>query len=137
MRFDQKLLFECKVLKQVLYKVKNQLGRSPQYQRMQLVYKSLKKFISGEYLPDFPEILLRAGNLILDPLLNRILTPVYSVFLSICGRIYSIIQTRPKHTTKILSKKLKKIILLQKSSKPKKPNFSALQSLLESIRTSL
>lgn len=137
MRFDQKLLFECKVLKQVLYKVKNQLGRSPQYQKMQLVYKSLKKFIAGEYLPDFPQILLSAGNLILDPLLNRILTPVYSVFLSICGRIYSIIQTRPKHRTKILSKKLKKIILLQKSSKPKKPNFSALQNLLESIRTSL
>lgn len=138
MGFNQKLLFECRVLKQVLYKVKNQLGRTPQYRRMQLVYKTLKKFISHKYIPNFPEILTKAAQLILDPLLNRILTPVYSLFLSICARIYSILQEHPEHQTKIVSKKLKKIILLQKSvKKPPKPDFLDIQSLFESIRKKL
>jgi hypothetical protein len=115
MEIDKKILFECRLLKQVGYKVRNQLGRSIQYRRLQEVYKNLLRFVKGLPVPEFSEVLVKAGLSVLDPLVNKILVPVYSVLLGIYARVFSSVQSFRTLRTKIVSRKLKRIISLQKS----------------------
>ncbi len=120
---DKKILFECRLLKQVIYKIRNQLGRSLQYRRLKEVYRSLLRYLDGENVPGFCDILVKAGISVLDPLVNKILTPLYSVLLSIYSRIYHFVLNNVRiMKTQIISKKLKKIIGFSENRKNEKIN---------------
>lgn len=115
---DKKILFECRLLKQVIYKIRNQLGRSVQYRRLKEVYRCLLRYLDGESVNGFCEVLVKAGISVLDPLVNKILTPLYSVLLSIYSRIYCFVKNNVRTMkTRIISKKLKKIMGLSESRK--------------------
>ena len=161
---DKKILFECRLLKQVIYKIRNQLGRSLQYRRLKEVYRCLLRYLDGESVPGFLDVLQKAGISVLDPLVNKILTPLYSVLLSIYSRIYCYVQNKARITKpRVISKKLKKIMELserrksenadclkekfrdrtqlktQKNIKDKvfEPQLDKISQFLESIRSSL
>ncbi|OMJ70329.1 hypothetical protein SteCoe_31731 [Stentor coeruleus] len=140
MSIDNKLLFECKLLKQIVYKTKNQLGKTLQFRRLMHVYRSLKNYIKGEFIENFEEIIEKAGISVMDSLMKKFLVPVFTALLGAYARIYYIITTSSNnHTTKIISRKLKTIIKLSKSFKKQthhkeKKKIKEIESFLESIR---
>ena len=140
---DKRLLYECKILKQIVYKEKNQLGKTIQYRRLMHVYKSLKKYLEGKYVENFELILEKAGISALDNLTKRFLVPIFSILLAIYAKIYSVIRENfTNSTTIIVSRKLKKIIYLSKYAKAKtgeteKKKFKEIESFLESIRNQI
>ena len=85
---DKRLLYECKLLKQIVYKVKNQLGKTVQYRRLMHVYKSLKLHLKGELVMDFKFIIEEAGISVFESLRKKFLVPVFMVLLSVYARIY-------------------------------------------------
>ena len=137
---DKRLLYECKLLKQIVYKVKNQLGKTVQYRRLMHVYKSLKLHLKGELVMDFKFIIEEAGISVFESLRKKFLVPVFMVLLSVYARIYYIVNEinyLPKSF--IISRKLKKIIGLTEFVKKKvKENdlnkFKEIENFLESIR---
>lgn len=140
MSIDNKLLFECKLLKQIVYKTKNQLGKTVQFRRLMHVYRSLKSYIKGEFIDNFEDIIEKAGISVMDSLIKKFLVPVFTVLLGAYARIYNIYTTTSSnHKTKIVSRKLKTIIKLGKSLKKKthhkeKSKIKEIESFLESIR---
>ena len=140
---DKRLLYECKLLKQIVYKTKNQLGKTVQYRRLMHVYKSLKQYIGGAHIDDFELILVKAGLSVVDSLAKKFLVPVFSLLLAIYAKLYSIInENASKMSTKIISRKLKKLITLSKTAKKTREQSESnklkeIESFLESIRSQI
>ncbi|CAG9324536.1 unnamed protein product [Blepharisma stoltei] len=114
------LFYECKLIKQVVYKLKNQLGRTLQFRKLMQVYKTLKKYISGAEIDNFENIIEEAAMSLIDLIHRRLLTPACSLILSIYARIFWIIIhnkktiKKRKTKTKIISRRLKKLVGLSK-----------------------
>lgn len=140
---DTRLLYECKLLKQLVYKVKNQLGKTVQYRRLMHVYKSLKKHLQGIFVENFQYILQIAGESVVDSLSKKFLVPIFTLLLSVYARISFMINNPQTHLkTKIISRKLKKIMNLSQTTKKKidtdqKNKFKEIENFLETIRIQL
>lgn len=139
MVISRQLEFECRLIKRVIYKVKNQLGKTIQFRRLQNVYKSLKVYMSGGSVQDFQGILEKAAISALDFLMRKFLVPVFSVILGIYSRINYVVMTTESPKCRIMSRKLKKAIRIKKNMRNcqnigEKMKFKSIEKLLESIR---
>lgn len=134
------LFYETKLIKQVVYKTKNQLGRTPQFRKLMQVYRKLKQHISGKEITGLEIMIEEAATSILDSIHRRLLIPINSLILSIYARLYWIIthsKPKPKPKTKIISRKLKRMIGISKvidnfELKIKESKFEAIRRYLRS-----
>jgi len=92
------LKLESRVLRQLLYKyqlcrLKNSLGRTVQYRRLQEVYKKLRKYIFGHAVA-LPEVIEKAAMPIRALLARGYHAPACTLILAIYARVYYIVGQR-------------------------------------------
>mmetsp|Transcript_16125 Transcript_16125/g.23328 ORF Transcript_16125/g.23328 Transcript_16125/m.23328 type:complete len:137 (+) Transcript_16125:16-426(+) len=130
------LFVECRLLKQLVYKLKNQLGRTPGYKKLMQVYKSLKKHLDGESVPEFPEIVEKAAVPVLDSLQRRLLLPTNFLIVSIYARIHWNLHfvTKKQKRTLVKTKKLRKHVKMSKKTTFSQNDIDEIQQFLASLK---